>query len=224
VRDGKGAGPWVAAAPDGLLHVLSLYPTAMLGWCGAPGTHLAAFAVSDDGRFAVLGTDEGRVALYDPQPLRDAGEKFFRREAARRHGSVVGLPAPWWASIERQMKQMVNPDRVPSVSEGQRKLWQVAVHIGAVRGLALSPDGTWIAAAGADGAVSLLEAASGDTAMRLEAHPGGAHSVAFNSDGQLLASGGEDCRLRLWEFPGGSPAGEWKVELDGRRRSSIHSL
>jgi WD40 repeat protein len=71
---------------------------------------------------------------------------------------------------------------------------------GAVVGVAISPDGTTLAAADYQGVVTFWDLAT------LEVRPGrlrhaGVRSLAFAPDGRALATGGFDGTIHLWAFP-----------------------
>jgi len=69
--------------------------------------------------------------------------------------------------------------------------------------VAFSPDGTRIAAGGADGSLHLWQAGSGRHVLALDAHEGPIWSVVFAVDGRSIVTGGDDGTVRVW---GVSPA------------------
>lgn len=79
---------------------------------------------------------------------------------------------------------------------------------GALYSVAVSPDGGWLAAAGADGGIRLW-----DISDRADPRPAGEHtghdgfvtSVSFAPDGGRLASTSDDGTTRVWDRSGGAP-------------------
>lgn len=69
--------------------------------------------------------------------------------------------------------------------------------------IAISPDGTLLAAGNEDGSIFLWDPITHEELFHLH-HPGGVLSLAFSPDGSLLASGGEwDGTIRLWDITQG---------------------
>src|SRR5262245_12881139 len=64
---------------------------------------------------------------------------------------------------------------------------------------AFSPDGTWIASAGEDGAVKIWDARTGEVVRPLTGHEDQARCVAFSLDGTRIASASSDRTVRIWE-------------------------
>ncbi len=81
---------------------------------------------------------------------------------------------------------------------------------------ALSPDGRVLALAGADGAVRLVEVATGKRTAALEGHRRPAGAMAFSPDGRSLASGSEEGTAIVWDVAAGKPRFEVEHPTDVR--------
>jgi WD40 repeat protein/uncharacterized caspase-like protein len=88
-----------------------------------------------------------------------------------------------------------------------------------VLSVALSPDGTYIAAADWDNKVKIWSVASGAQVRVLDGHSGPVRSVAFSRDGTRVVSAGDDGRLSIW-----NAAGSLLVSLFGGRDSNWLTL
>jgi RNA polymerase sigma factor (sigma-70 family) len=86
-------------------------------------------------------------------------------------------------------------------------------HAGPVRAVAYSPDGKFLASAGADATVRLWEAATGREVWQRGDHQAEVNCLAFSSNGALLASGGGDHTVRIWE----TATGKESQALDGHQ-------
>src|SRR5438552_16806854 len=78
------------------------------------------------------------------------------------------------------------------------KLWEGGID-GHVVSLAWSAPLGLIAAASADGPITLFDAKTGQIHANLPGHGFGTSCVAFSVDGQHLASAGQDGKVRLLE-------------------------
>ena len=85
------------------------------------------------------------------------------------------------------------------VPSGQNLLaWRA--HTPNIGGLAVSPDGRWLATTGSDGAA--LWSTDGKLLTKLVGHRGEVASAAFTPDARLLVtSGHDDFTVRVWELP-----------------------
>jgi WD40 repeat protein len=68
-------------------------------------------------------------------------------------------------------------------------------------GVAFSPDGRSVLAAGGDGVVRLWEVETGQEVRRYQGHTAKVNAVAFSRDGRRFLSGGADNALRYWAVP-----------------------
>ncbi len=93
-----------------------------------------------------------------------------------------------------------------------------------------SPDGEWLAAGLQDGAVLILDAASGETRHRLLWHARPVHGLAFSGwqrEGQasaFLASGAEDGSVAVWDLESGLARYRFTNPLLGYWGYGIRSL
>jgi len=69
--------------------------------------------------------------------------------------------------------------------------------------MALSADGKWVVAGGADGELLAFDRAKAHAvAHRQKAHVGGVSAMSLYASGGLVATAGYDLRLRVWRVPG----------------------
>jgi WD40 repeat protein/tRNA A-37 threonylcarbamoyl transferase component Bud32 len=77
-------------------------------------------------------------------------------------------------------------------------------HSQAVRAVAHSPDGQWIASGGEDKVIRIWDARTGQIARSLRGNGGPVNALAFSPDSRLLASGSDDGLVKLWDVQGTS--------------------
>src|SRR5262249_44175979 len=75
-------------------------------------------------------------------------------------------------------------------------------HPGLINGLAVSPDGRFLASVGAEGVARVWSTADHAEVATLIGHKGSAYAAAFTPDGARLATvGADDGTVRLWDLP-----------------------
>ena len=70
-------------------------------------------------------------------------------------------------------------------------------HTAAVRDVAFSPDGKWLASVGLDGVLMLSQVGSKNPPRKILDHTAGIECLCFSPDSKFLASGAIDSRVRL---------------------------
>lgn len=156
------------------------------------GGPVRALAVSGD--LAVTGSFDTTVIVWSAQ---DGAARQVLRFHEGGVNAVALLPYGDFVSAGED-------GRLAFWRRGEDAPWRVeAAHAAPVAGLAVSPDGLWLASAGWDGLARLTPLGDG-AARALTGHQGPVNAVAFLPDGRL-ASAGHDLTLRLWPRDGGAP-------------------
>ena len=83
-------------------------------------------------------------------------------------------------------------------------------------GVAIAPDGTWLATASDDGIVGLWDVATGQLRTTLIGHGSGVNAVAIAPDSTWLATASHDWTVRLWD----AATGQLRATLRGRSHES----
>jgi cytochrome c len=218
VLEGHGAPvAALAVSPDGLTLASASWDTSVRLW-----------PLSGRGDPRVLEGHRGNVNavgfLADGTPVSagyDGNLIFWPQEPAA--GPVtVPLPAPLnaLATLPGDLVAVAGADgsaRVLDRSGTVRAQAQVAS--GPVVALAVSPDGRELAAAGLDGSVAVLDAASLAPMRELAGEGSPVWSLAFAPDGETLLIGGADRVVREWDVESGelfgAAAGDPMAEFAG---------
>ncbi|MEE6178713.1 nSTAND1 domain-containing NTPase [Mycobacterium sp. 050134] len=154
---------------------------------------------------------------------RDADARFRDATALRLYGEsqllLAGL-SPGGSDDVTAIEKLLAALAIPSHHQGERyplltalqqerDLLKVIDVPAMVAGVAVSPDGSRIAAGLADHTVRLWDALTGKPiGQPLRGHDGIVTSVAFSPNGARLASGSMDQTVRLWDVATGQPIGQ----------------
>ena len=163
-------------------------------------------AYSPDGRWlAALAADEKTVLLLDARThetiarFRGHDDVVFKAVFSRDSRSLASCSRDHTVRV-----WSIEPLSLVSSSgdEAERSVTKCQVlrgHSDEVFAVAFHPDGTRLATAGRDGAVSLWDLAQGAQVVRLPGHKSFVWSLAFSPDGATLVSGSGDSTVRLWD-------------------------
>jgi WD40 repeat protein len=159
----------------------------------AARNHAEFTALSSDGR-RLFGIQNGTGKIWD----NETGRTVISFD--------VGDEAP-----DGRTAMSIDGFRAASIAKGNKSLliWdaQSGKQVSSIRtgfdlqAIALSPDGTKVAAAGADKSIRVWDVASAQLVKTLSGHKDAITSIAFSPRGNRLLSQGEQ-EIRLWSFDG----------------------
>lgn len=88
--------------------------------------------------------------------------------------------------------------------DGEQRLRLRGQHVGPIRALVWSQDGSQLASAGEDGTIAIWDAATGNLRTLMRGHEGPVTALVFGLGGTRVYSGGHDATLRVWDAQSGA--------------------
>ncbi|MDX1417646.1 MAG: hypothetical protein R3293_25810, partial [Candidatus Promineifilaceae bacterium] len=159
-------------------------------WYNVVGT-----AVSLDGRLIATTGPDGMMIIWDSQ----TGELLWIQETSQYGSKDVAF------SPDGNRAATADNDGTVRVwdlnaAEGERLLLSLAGHGSSVRSVAYSPDGRFIASAGAN-QIHVWDAQTGEALYTLPGHKKVVLDIAFSPNGSYLAGAGADGTVRIYLLP-----------------------
>ena len=175
-----------------------------ISWLGGGTIGVQGIAVSPDGQTLATAAGDNTVKLW-----RVSDQRLIRTLVG--HQSTVSSVA---FSPNGQFVASGGDEALGS-SIGHVKLWRVSdgaflfdfkvpAGSGLAYSVAVSPDGTLLASAHANGNIYLLRMSDGALVRTLSGHTDQVFAVAFSPDGTMLASGSGDRTVRIWRVSTGT--------------------
>jgi WD40 repeat protein len=190
---------WTLNAPK--RFVGSVTPSAPVGSRSSDrgmdlmGGCVRTVALSSDGRWALTGSDDWTLRLWEVATGRCV--RTFEGHTENVYSVLLSSDGIWALS---------------GSYDKTLRLWEVATghcvrafggHTGGVSSLALSADGRWVLSGSGDKTLRLWEVATGRCVRAFEGHTGAVSSLALSANGRWAVSGSRDSTLRLWELTTG---------------------
>ncbi|OYT72166.1 MAG: hypothetical protein CFK52_05795 [Chloracidobacterium sp. CP2_5A] len=153
-----------------------------------------ALALSPDGHTLASGGADDAIHLWD---LISKTEQSLLRLPGHAPTSLAYCPTG---------------DLISGGRDGRLCLWRsgaadpaqvIEAHAEAIRAVAVSPNGGWLASSDWNGLIKLWTTDDFANVATVEAHDGTAQALAFAPDSLRLASGGGDALVKLWNIGAG---------------------
>ncbi len=167
-----------------------------------------AVAYSTSGKTLLTGSGDGRVRFWDAVTGQPEGSLGGHSQAVTALLFIPGTTRTYASGSEDRTVRI----RIVGSSQQVARLAVGA----AVRCLAASPGGRWLAVGDESGAITIWDSQSWNLVKVFQGHlladqsfPSGVTSLAFSPQGDILASGGHSRRIKLWETRGWTEEAQW---------------
>src|SRR5947209_7523919 len=177
------------------------------------GDWINALVISGDGKFIATASRDRTVKVWDIAAAKDV---------ATLKGSPENVKGVVFLEGSTKVASSTGKwNKEKKYWEGEIKIWDAKAgkeiksikgHAETIEGLALSPDGRFLASASEDQTVKIWDLASGKDIQTLKGHTGPVEAVAFSSDGLKLATASADKTVRIWDAASGKELAVFKVE------------
>jgi len=178
-----------------------------------PAHSIYSVAFSRDGRFVITGSADQTIKIYDLDEITNytlQDVPVFREYATdfEYYKDEIPLSTPVCFDITKNGKHVFT-----GTSRGEIKRWDTEsqkyagrkiVYNNEISALKISNYNRYIATAGGDHAIQIMDMETGESDRSLQGHNGPVSSLAISPDDRYLVSGSWDSTINLWDLPNGS--------------------
>jgi hypothetical protein len=171
------------------------FDAGLLGTLSGHTDAVMAVAVVRDGRYAVSGSRDGTLKVWD----LEQGEAIQTLEG--HSGAVMAVAL----TPDGQRAVSGSGDKTLMVWDLERgeTLHTLTGHTKAVRAVAVTPDGRHAVSGSTDASLRLWDLERGESVRILGGHTDAVLAVAVSADGRLAVSGSGDKTLKVWDLERG---------------------
>jgi len=191
---------------DRTVRVMSARDGSVMASAGVHSDWVRGVAWVDDGRRLVSGgrdrslrlLEGGTLGLLDVINREGEPVGMVGRRPGSEQVAFAGGESRAWLYQAFARPSAADPGQDPNHVR-EFDVWQ-----GGATALAFSPDGQWIATAGAPAGVTVQKVEGGGRVVSLPGHEGVVFGLAFDAQGKRLATAGIEGRLRIFSMPQGT--------------------
>jgi WD40 repeat protein len=179
------------------LHKLGLFCSRLFGQQTFDGhsSWVKAVAFSSDGKFALSGSDDGALKLWEVS----SGREIWTLNGHASSVEAVAFSPDGKLALSGSYDKTL---KLWDVSSG-REIRTLKGHSHIVTAIAFSPDGKFALSGSYDQTIKLWNVSSGREIRTLKGYFSWVEAVAFSPDGKLALSGSYDKTLKLWNVSSG---------------------
>jgi WD40 repeat protein len=188
---------------DGILRVVESDTGKATYTSPTRNARIEKVAYSPNGNMIVVGDSNSQVAVYAPKQANQLSMTVQGVDLGEVQGVAFTSDNGGVLTCGRDGKARLTAGPKPdgtSAGNTATRLREFVGHTGAVTGIALIPNTSYMVTAGEDKTVRVWEVSSGKQIRAFQGHMARVTAVASRGDGKQVASGSEDGAIRIWDF------------------------
>jgi WD40 repeat protein len=210
LRPGDRSPSGVTPSPENCtIHLWNLLTRSLIKTLNGHQQTVNTVQFSSDGILLASGSADKTVQVWQVE----TGELLACLKGHTLAVTAVAFsPRFSWGGAARTPDEKHQSILVSVSADASVRLWDLATlqpmhtlteHTAAVRVVAFSPDGNWLATAGEDRTIRLWDCSSWQCVRTFSGHPWIVSALAFSADGETLISGSWDKTVKLWQVSSG---------------------